>query len=123
MLADIRLAAIVSLLAAVVLGVAACATAPVTALPENVKWVDHPVFTGVKQAVLHGNPMPQMTDDQEPMPALFRTRTAQRRAPGATPTTPMSLFSAAMMPATWGPGSVRRTTKVIVHPLIALVTD
>ncbi|MGH7353106.1 MAG: cupin domain-containing protein [Candidatus Rokuibacteriota bacterium] len=38
------------------LGVAACATAPVTALPENVKWVDHPVFTGVKQAVLHGNP-------------------------------------------------------------------
>lgn len=39
-----------------VLVAAACATAPVTSLPENVKWVDHPVFPGVKLAVLHGNP-------------------------------------------------------------------
>lgn len=34
---------------------AACATKPVTSLPENVKWVDHPAFTGVKLAVVHGN--------------------------------------------------------------------
>lgn len=51
-----RIVAIVSLLVAVVFGAVSCATAPVTALPENVKWVDHPVFTGVKQAVLYGNP-------------------------------------------------------------------
>ena len=51
-----RTAAIVLLLVAVVLGAAACATAPVTALPDNVKWVDHPAFPGVKLAVLYGNP-------------------------------------------------------------------
>ena len=51
-----RTPAIVSLLVAVMFGVAACATAPVTALPDNVKWVDHPVFPGVKLAVLNGNP-------------------------------------------------------------------
>jgi quercetin dioxygenase-like cupin family protein len=51
-----RTVAIVSMLLAVLLGVAACATAPVTTLPENVKWVDHPAFPGVKLAVLHGNP-------------------------------------------------------------------
>jgi hypothetical protein len=52
-----RTVAIVSLLVAAVLGLTACATTgPVTSLPENVKWTDHPVFIGVKQAVLHGNP-------------------------------------------------------------------
>lgn len=47
--------AMTAMIAVVVLA-AACATAPVTSLPENVKWVDHPVFPGVKLAVLHGNP-------------------------------------------------------------------
>lgn len=48
------MAALIAVLA--VLVAAACATAPVTSLPENVKWVDHPAFPGVKLAVLHGNP-------------------------------------------------------------------
>jgi len=51
-----RTAAILPLLVVVVLGAAACATAPMTALPDNVKWVDHPAFPGVKLAVLYGNP-------------------------------------------------------------------
>src|SRR5262245_48546130 len=37
---------------------------------------------------------PQMTLDHEPLPVLSRTRTAHRRAPGATPTTPRPLSSA-----------------------------
>ena len=59
-----RTAAIVSLLVAVVLVTAACATAPVTALPENVKWADA-AFPGVKLAVLHGNP-------SQPGPFVYR---------------------------------------------------
>ena len=51
-----RTAAIGLLLVVVVLGAAACATAPVTALPDNVKWTDHPAFPSVKMAVIHGNP-------------------------------------------------------------------
>ena len=47
--------------------------------------------------------MPQMTLDQAPEPAGFRTRTGQIRAPGVTPTTPMVLSSAPMVPATWVP--------------------
>ena len=48
--------AVTALIAVVALLAAACATAPVTSLPENVKWVDHPVFPGVKLAVVQGNP-------------------------------------------------------------------
>ncbi len=35
-----------------------------------------------------------------PLPFSFNTLTAQSRAPGATPTTPMSLSMAAAVPAT-----------------------
>ena len=59
-----RTAAIVSLLVAVVLVTAGCATAPVTALPENVKWADA-ALPGVKLAVLHGNP-------SQPGPFVYR---------------------------------------------------
>lgn len=48
--------AVTALIVVVTLLTAACAMAPVTSLPENVKWVDHPAFTGVKLAVVHGNP-------------------------------------------------------------------
>lgn len=47
------------------LGAAACATAPVTSLPENVKWIDHPALPGVKLALLHGNP-------NQPGPFVYR---------------------------------------------------
>ena len=46
---------------------------------------------------------PQMRLDQEPEPEALSTRTAQSRAPGATPTTPVALSRAAAMPATWVP--------------------
>jgi quercetin dioxygenase-like cupin family protein len=51
-----RTPAIALLLMTALLGAAACATAPMTALPADVKWVDHPAFPGVKLAILHGNP-------------------------------------------------------------------
>ncbi len=60
-----RTAAIVFLLVAVVLGAAACATAPVTALPDNAKWADFPPFPGVKLAAIHGNP-------SQPGPFVYR---------------------------------------------------
>ncbi|EKD33762.1 MAG: hypothetical protein ACD_75C02603G0005 [uncultured bacterium] len=47
--------------------------------------------------------MPAMIQEEYPLPREFSTLTAQRRAPGATPTTPKSLSSAPMMPATWVP--------------------
>ncbi len=47
--------------------------------------------------------MPQMTVEVEPRPAESKTRTDQRRAPGATPTTPTPLSRAPMVPATWVP--------------------
>jgi hypothetical protein len=50
---------------------------------------------------------PQMTLDQEPAPEASSTRTAQSRAPGATPTTPVALSRAAAMPATWVPWPLR----------------
>ena len=42
--------------ASMMLITSACRTAPMTAVPENVKWVDNPNLPGVKGAVLHGNP-------------------------------------------------------------------
>lgn len=51
-----RSAVTVLIVVVALLAAAACATAPVTSLPENVKWVDHPAFAGVKLAVVHGNP-------------------------------------------------------------------
>src|SRR5439155_1591447 len=47
--------------------------------------------------------MPQMTEDQVPVPAESRTFTAIRRTPGTTPTTPAPSFFAPMIPATWVP--------------------
>jgi hypothetical protein len=47
--------------------------------------------------------MPLMTDDQEPLPAQFRTLIACRRIPGATPTTPFASSFAPIVPATWLP--------------------
>src|SRR3989338_9014340 len=59
-----------------------------------------PPFFG---ALLVTKSRPQMTDDHEPEPALFSTRTAQSLAPGATPTTPTPLSKAAIVPATCVP--------------------
>src|SRR5215213_9589535 len=41
---------------------------------------------------------PQMTSDVQALPSVRITLTAQRRAPGATPTTPTLLSKAPMMP-------------------------
>src|SRR2546426_5450229 len=47
--------------------------------------------------------IPQSTLDRLPEPFLVRTLTAQSRAPGATPTTPILLSSAPIIPATFVP--------------------
>ena len=47
--------------------------------------------------------MPAMMPEVYPEPEESSTLTAQSRAPGATPTTPMPLSSAPMVPATWVP--------------------
>ncbi len=46
---------------------------------------------------------PQTYQDTRPLPAELRIRTAHRRTPGATPTTPIPLSSAPTVPATWVP--------------------
>ncbi len=46
---------------------------------------------------------PAMTQDKYPRPYASKTLTPQRRAPGATPTTPMLLSTAAAVPPTWVP--------------------
>lgn len=60
-----RSAMTVLLIVVFLLGAGACATAPVTSLPENVKWVDHPALPGVKLALLNGNP-------GQPGPFIYR---------------------------------------------------
>ena len=47
--------------------------------------------------------MPAMICELYPLPEELSTLTAQMRAPGATPTTPMPLSSAPMVPATCVP--------------------
>lgn len=47
--------------------------------------------------------IPQTIWEVDPDPAAFSTFTAHTRAPGATPTTPMSLSRAAAVPATCEP--------------------
>src|SRR6266536_3289557 len=47
--------------------------------------------------------MPHTTDEVEPEPLLFRTRTAYSRTPGAIPTTPLPSSRAPMVPATCVP--------------------
>src|SRR5919108_3696789 len=47
--------------------------------------------------------MPQTICEVAPEPAEFSTLTAHRRAPGATPTTPLASSLAAAIPATWVP--------------------
>ena len=63
--------------------------------------------------------MPQMMLEKEPEPALFSTRTGQIRAPGATPTTPMVLSSAPMVPATWVPCPLPSSALVPVEQFFA----
>ena len=46
---------------------------------------------------------PQTYHESRPEPLEFRIRTAQRRTPGATPTTPHVLSFAPTVPATWVP--------------------
>src|SRR5262245_6593640 len=46
---------------------------------------------------------PQTHHDSRPAPLEFRMRTAHRRTPGATPTTPIVLSRAPTVPATWVP--------------------
>src|SRR3989344_9571962 len=67
---------------------------------ERFATVIGPPFFG---ALLVTKSIPQITLDHEPEPALFRTRTAQSFAPGATPTTPTPLSNAAIVPATCVP--------------------
>jgi hypothetical protein len=47
--------------------------------------------------------IPQMTPDVRPEPFASSTRTAHSFVPGATPTAPVPLFFAAIVPATWVP--------------------
>ena len=56
---------------------------------------------GSRWAVIQSRP--QTYHDTRPEPPEFRMRTAHRRTPGATPTTPMPLSSAPTMPATCVP--------------------
>src|SRR3989344_6990607 len=56
-----------------------------------------PPFAG---ALLVTKSSPHMTEDQLPEPELLSTRIAHNFASGATPTTPIELSRAAMVPAT-----------------------
>ena len=56
---------------------------------------------GSRWAVIQSRP--QTYHDTRPAPLEFRIRTAHRRTPGATPTTPMPLSRAPTMPATCVP--------------------
>jgi hypothetical protein len=47
--------------------------------------------------------MPQMAEEKVPDPSQLSTLTDHRRAPGAAPTVPISLSSAAAVPATCVP--------------------
>jgi hypothetical protein len=54
-------------------------------------------------ALLATQSMPQMICDQAPEPCELSTFTAMTWVPGATPTTPLPLFRAPIVPATWVP--------------------
>jgi His/Glu/Gln/Arg/opine family amino acid ABC transporter permease subunit len=58
---------------------------------------------------------PLMTQELKPLPPASRTLTAQRRAPGATPTRPMLLSLAAAVPATWVPWPWPSLKVLLVH--------
>src|SRR4051794_9534131 len=66
--------------------------------------------------------MPQMIPERVPLPWLFSTRTAQRRAPGATPTTPTPLSLAAIVPATCVPWPLPSAQEVPVEQFLPPTT-
>ena len=59
--------------------------------------------TSMMSALAVTQSTPAITSDMQPLPLGESTRTAQMRAPGTMPTTPMSLSRAAMVPLTWVP--------------------
>src|SRR5688572_31888556 len=77
--------------------------------PPSAQWLSLPepprlmLATSIVDALAVTQSIPQITEDQVPLPLLSRTRTAHSRAPGATPTTPAPSSLAAAVPATWVP--------------------
>ena len=72
--------------------------------------------TSIVSALAVTQSTPAMTSDMQPLPLGLRTLTAQMRAPGTSPTTPMSLSRAAIVPETWVPWPCPSSQLLVLAP-------